>query len=202
MQRSPRSARRQRRALYAAHPQRRRRMMTVPLSRDLKSRFHRRSLPLRKGDTVRIIGGSYVGREERIAKVDRRAFSVTLENVTSKTGESKQTPLPMRTGKLILVRLNLSDPQRRALLKVTEEELTPEERGTPIEPPASEETTPAAPPPAAPESSPGSPQADAEEDVDLLAEAEAEEEEGNEDEAGSEDEAKPAPPKTPRRKRA
>lgn len=135
MQRSPRSARRQRKALYTASHQERRRRMTVPLSRELKTRFHRRAIPVRKGDTVRILGGSYVGREERVAKVDRRTFSVTLDNVTSKTGESKQTPLPIRTGHLVIVRLNLADPYRRRILRVTEADVTPEERGEPVEPP-------------------------------------------------------------------
>ncbi|MGI0054278.1 MAG: 50S ribosomal protein L24 [Thermoplasmata archaeon] len=126
---SPHSPRKQRRMLYEADTTRRRRLMSVPLSKELRGRFHRRALPLRKGDTVRILKGSYVGREERVAKVDRRGLSVTLDNVTSKTGESKSTPLPVRTGSLILVRLNLADPWRRRLLRVTEAEVTPEERG-------------------------------------------------------------------------
>jgi hypothetical protein len=87
---------------------------------------------------VRILGGSFIGREERVAKVSRRTFSVTLDNATSKTGERKQTPLPIRTGHLVIVRLNLSDPYRRRILRVTEAELTPEERGEPVEPPAVE----------------------------------------------------------------
>ncbi len=139
---SPSSARRQRKMLYTAHTALRRRMMSVPLSKELRSRFHRRALPPRKGDTVRILKGSYEGREERIAKVDRRALAVTLDNVTSKTGESKQTALPVRTGSLVLVHLNLADPWRRRRLKVTEADLSPEELGVKPEP---EEATAAAP---------------------------------------------------------
>jgi ribosomal protein uL24 len=103
--------------------------MSAPLSRELRARFHARSLPVRKGDTVRVMAGSFVGQEERIARVNRRAYTVTLENVTVKTGEEKMTALPIRPNRLLLVRLNLADPWRRRVLQVTNEELTPEERG-------------------------------------------------------------------------
>ncbi|MCI4338768.1 MAG: 50S ribosomal protein L24 [Thermoplasmata archaeon] len=155
---SPHSPRRQRKALYTAGPFQRRRRMTVPLSRDLRSRFHARSVPIRKGDTVRVLSGSFVGREERVAKVDRRGYSVILDNVTLKTGEEKLKPLPIRTSHLVITRLNLSDPWRRRVLKVSDEEVTPEERGVVAE---EEETaepvsapTPALPPAEAPSPKP------------------------------------------------
>ncbi|MGI0070998.1 MAG: 50S ribosomal protein L24 [Thermoplasmata archaeon] len=142
MRASPHSPRRQRKALYTAHTFQRRRRMTVPLSRDLRARFHARSLPLRKGDTVRVLAGSFVGREERVARVDRRSYSVILDNVTLKTGEEKLKPLPIRTTHLVITRLNLSDAWRRRALQVSDADVTPEERG---ESPEVEETTEGAP---------------------------------------------------------
>jgi large subunit ribosomal protein L24 len=136
---SPHSPRRQRKALYTAHTFERRRRMTVPLSRELRGRFHARSVPVRKGDTVRVLSGSFRGREERVAKVDRRSYSVILDNVTVKTGEEKLKPLPIRTSHLVITRLNLSDAWRRRVLKVAEDDVTPEERGQPAE---VEETAP------------------------------------------------------------
>jgi ribosomal protein uL24 len=129
MKGSPHSPRRQRKALYEASPMSRRLRMSAPLSRELRARFHTRSLPVRKGDTVRVLAGSFVGQEERVARVDRRSYSVTLENVTVKTGEEKMTALPIRPNRLLLIRLNLADPWRRRILQVSEDELTPEERG-------------------------------------------------------------------------
>jgi ribosomal protein uL24 len=141
---SPHSPRRQRKALYTASTFERRRRMTVPLSRDLRRRFHARSLPVRKGDTVRVLSGSFVGREERVAKVERRSYSVILDNVTVKTGEEKLKPLPIRTSHLVLTRLNLSDAWRRRVLQVAEDDLTPEELGTTPEPEAEAPALPAA----------------------------------------------------------
>ena len=142
---SPHSPRRQRKALYTATTFERRLRMTVPLSRDLRRRFHARSLPVRKGDTVRVLSGSFVGREERVAKVERRTYSVILDNVTLKTGEDKLKPLPIRTSHLVLTRLNLSDAWRRRVLQISDEDVTPEERGETPEP-DTEGEAPALPP--------------------------------------------------------
>ncbi len=150
---SPHSPRRQRKALYTATTFERRRRMTVPLSRDLRRRFHARSLPIRKGDTVRVLSGSFVGREERVAKIDRRDYTVVLDNVTLKTGEDKLKALPIRPSHLVITRLNLSDPWRRRVLQVADEDVTPEERGETAEEEATPEA-PAAAPPAEPEEAP------------------------------------------------
>ena len=131
-----RQPRHQRKAEFTAHTFERRRRMSVPLSRELRTRYGRRSLPVRKGDTVRILSGSYVGREERVAKVDRRSYAVTLDNVTGKTGDQKLKPLPIRLSHLVLTRLNLADPWRRRVLRVPESEAPVDEA----------EETPAAPP--------------------------------------------------------
>jgi large subunit ribosomal protein L24 len=135
---SPHSPRRQRKAVYEASTFERRVLMTVPLSREYRRRFRRRSVPVRKGDTVRVMSGSFVGREERVAKIDRRGYTVTLDNVTLKTGEAKLKPLPIRTSHLVITKLNLADPWRRRTLQLREADVTPEERGDAPETPEAE----------------------------------------------------------------
>ena len=119
--------RKQRRANFQASSFDRHRQLSVSLSRDLRSRYHRRALPLRKGDTVRVISGSFKGREERVTKVDMESQFVTLDNVTIKKVDQKLKPLPIRSTHLILTRLNLADPWRRKILNVTAAEVPPEE---------------------------------------------------------------------------
>jgi large subunit ribosomal protein L24 len=114
--------RRQRKAEFTADHQQRRRRMAAPLSRELRKRYGRRSLPIRKGDTVRVLSGSYstVGEERRVAKIDRRHYRVTLDNVTAKTADAKLKALPIRPSHLVLTKLNLSDAWRRRILRVPE----------------------------------------------------------------------------------
>jgi large subunit ribosomal protein L24 len=132
--------RKQRRVSFNASPFDRHRQMTVSLSRELRKRYQRRALPLRKGDTVRIISGSFQGREERVSKVDMRTLRITLDNVTIKKVDQKLKPLPIRSSHLILTRLNLADPWRRKILKVSAAEVPAEEA-----PAEAAESTPALP---------------------------------------------------------
>lgn len=174
MRASPHAPRRQRRALYNATTFERRHRMTVPLSRELRRRFHRRNVPVRKGDTVRVLSGSFVGREERVARISLRDYTVTLDNVTLKTAEEKLKPLALRPSHLVITRLNLADPWRRRSLHVREEEVTPEERGELPEGEAAPATGPAAATDAAPSAAPApNPAADDEEDAADVDEAPA-----------------------------
>jgi large subunit ribosomal protein L24 len=119
--------RKQRRASFQASSFDRHRQVSVSLSRELRGRYKRRALPLRKGDTVRIISGSFKGREERVSKVDMRTLRVTLDNVTIKKVDQKLKPLPIVANHLILTRLNLADPWRRKILHVSAAEVPAEE---------------------------------------------------------------------------
>jgi large subunit ribosomal protein L24 len=143
---SSRQPRRQRRAIYTAHSFQRRRRMALPLSRELRARYGRRSVPVRKGDTVRILSGSFAGREERVAKVNRRDYNLTLDNVTVKTAEAKLKTLPIRTSHLLLTRLNLADAWRRRVLRVPESEAPPPEEEAAVAPTEAGPETPATPP--------------------------------------------------------
>lgn len=162
---SPHAPRRQRKAHFTADTFHRRLAMTVPLSRELRKRFRRRSVPIRKGDTVRVLSGSYEGREERVARIVRRDYTLVLDNVTLKSGEEKLKPLPIRTSHLVITRLNLSDAWRRRTLRVAEDDVTPEERGvTPEEPEEAAAPTAALPEPeaaSAPEETVAAPDSDA-----------------------------------------
>ncbi|MDE1835728.1 MAG: 50S ribosomal protein L24 [Euryarchaeota archaeon] len=111
----------QRKALYRAPHHLRRKRLALPLSRELRSRYGRRRIPVRKGDTVRVLAGNYIGREERVAKVDYRHYAVVLDNVTLQKADKKLKQLPLPIGHLMITKLNLADPWRRRVLKAPEE---------------------------------------------------------------------------------
>lgn len=117
----------QRKAMHRAPHHVRRRRFALPLSRELRSRYGRRKLPVRKGDTVRVLAGNYIGREERVAIVDYRHYRLVLDNVTLRKADKKLKQLPLPLGHLMITKLNLSDPWRRRVLRAPEEVAEPEE---------------------------------------------------------------------------
>lgn len=120
MSTTSRLPRKQRKARATADTRERRKRLTLALSRELRTRYGRRRLPVRKGDTVKILQGSYVGREERVARVIRRDYALVLDNVTLKKADAKLKQFPITPGHLMITKLNLADPWRRRTLKVTE----------------------------------------------------------------------------------
>ncbi len=130
---SSRQPRRQRKAQFNRPVHRRGMVMVLPLSKELRTRYHRRRLTVRKGDTVRVLAGSFVGREERVARVDRKNRRLILDNVTLRKADKKLQQLPLNPGHLLLTRLNLSDAWRRRVLHAPEP--SPEEAEAPEAPP-------------------------------------------------------------------
>jgi large subunit ribosomal protein L24 len=126
--------RNQRKAYYTANHQERRKRFTLLLSKELRNRYGRRSLVARKGDTVRIMSGAFVGREERISKVDYSHYWLVIDNITLKKADGKLKQLPMSPVHVMLTKLNLTDPWRRRVLKVPTEEAGAGEGGEVIEP--------------------------------------------------------------------
>ncbi len=114
--------RKQRKALYTAHQTARRRHLALSLSRELRSRYGRRRITVKKGDTVRVMSGSFVGREERVTKVDYRDYSLVLDNITVKKADGKMKKLPISPHHLMITKLDLADPWRRRILKAPAEE--------------------------------------------------------------------------------
>lgn len=144
---SSRQPRRQRKAQFNRPVHRRGMVMVLPLSKELRTRYHRRRLTVRKGDTVRVLAGSFVGREERVARVDRKNRRLILDNVTLRKADKKLQQLPLNPGHLLLTRLNLSDAWRRRVLHAPEP--SPEEGEAPEPPPEAApapETAPPSPP--------------------------------------------------------
>ncbi len=144
---SSRQPRRQRKAQFNRPVHRRGMVMVLPLSKELRTRYHRRRLTVRKGDTVRVLAGSFVGREERVARVDRKNRRLILDNVTLRKADKKLQQLPLNPGHLLLTRLNLSDAWRRRVLHAPEP--SPEEAEAPEAPPEAApapETAPPSPP--------------------------------------------------------
>jgi large subunit ribosomal protein L24 len=126
--------RKQRKAFYEAHQKERRKRFAVALSKELRTRYGRRSLVARKGDTVRIMSGAFVGREERISKVDYSHYWLVIDNITLKKADGKLKQLPMSPVHVMLTKLVLTDPWRRRILKVSAEEVPGGEGGESTEP--------------------------------------------------------------------
>lgn len=117
--------RKQRLAAAVAPLHQRHRKLAAHFAEPLIIRYNRRSFPVVRGDTVKVMRGVYRGHEEKIASVDLKSQKVTVEGVTAVKADGTKVARPVDTSNLLITKLNLTDPRRRDRLtsaaKVDEE---------------------------------------------------------------------------------
>ena len=109
--------RKQRKNLYNAPKHKRNRSMAVHLAEDLLLEYKIRSIPVRKGDTVKIMRGALKGHVDKVAKVNLKKCMVTIENATIAKADGTQLPKWIHPSNLLITKLDLSDPWRKEKLE-------------------------------------------------------------------------------------
>jgi large subunit ribosomal protein L24 len=80
-----------------------------------------RALPVRKGDTVRIMRGGFRGREGKVVSVDRTNGTVVIEGITIEKVDEKHVARPLHASNLLIIRMDDTDAWRRRKFEVSKE---------------------------------------------------------------------------------
>ncbi|ORY05659.1 ribosomal protein L24 [Basidiobolus meristosporus CBS 931.73] len=110
------SRRKCRKAHFAAPSSIRRKIMSAPLSKELREKYNARSLPVRKDDEVLVVRGTYKGREGKIVQVYRKKWVIHIERLTREKVNGAATAIGVHPSKVVLAKLKL-DKDRKALLE-------------------------------------------------------------------------------------
>ncbi len=112
-------AKKQRKARAEASLHKKKRMVSAHLDSVLMSEYNVRSMPVRKGDTVKILRGSPEFRtgEAKVASVDLKECKIIIENITIPKADGTQKPKPVDPSDVLITKLDLSDPWRKAKLE-------------------------------------------------------------------------------------
>lgn len=110
--------RKQHKMLYKAPSHVRCKLFSAPLSPVLKAAHKVGSVPVRTGDTVRIMRGDRKGTEGKVTRVDRNRYRLFVEGVTREKVDGTAVQIPTHPSKVMITSLNLDDKWRRESLKV------------------------------------------------------------------------------------
>jgi large subunit ribosomal protein L24 len=86
------------------------------LSAELKKSHGINALPVRSGDTVKIMRGDHKGFEGKISRVDRQKYRVFVEGLTSEKVDGTAVFVPIHPSKVLITNLNLEDKWRKVIL--------------------------------------------------------------------------------------
>ncbi len=107
----------QRKRLYNAPAHVRHKLMAAPLSKELVAKHGVKTLPVRKGDTVRIQRGDNKGFEGKISRVDLQSYRIYIEGLTREKVDGTNIFVPIHPSKVMIRNLSLDDNRRKAVIE-------------------------------------------------------------------------------------
>jgi len=109
--------RKQRKEFYNAPLHVKRKRLASHLAENLLLKYDKRSIPVIKGDTVKVMRGSYKGHEDKIAHVHVKKGTVEIEGLTMVKADGKKIAKPINPSNVLIIKLNLTDKWRRKKLE-------------------------------------------------------------------------------------
>ncbi len=90
--------------------------VNVHISKELSSKLglKRRSIEIRKGDTVKVMAGDSKGKSGKVKEVNLKTGKVFVEGVARKNAKNKEILIPIYASNLYLTDLDLNDKLRQA----------------------------------------------------------------------------------------
>ena len=113
--------RKQRKYLFNAPLHIKHRLGSSPLSKELRAEHNVRSVPVRKGDTVKVTTGQFKGKSGKVTKVSLARTRVHVEGAVIKRADGTDAFYPIHPSNLVITKLDLSDNKRAEKLKKMKE---------------------------------------------------------------------------------
>merc|ERR1711890_35062 len=110
------SRRKQRKRQFTAPSHIRRKLMSAPLSKDLRQKYGVRSMPIRKDDEVQVLRGHYKGQQVgKIVQCYRKKFVVYIERIQREKANGTTVYVGIHPSKIQIVKLKM-DKDRKLII--------------------------------------------------------------------------------------
>jgi len=109
--------RKQRKELFTAPQHKKRKWMGGHLEENLLLKYDKRAVPVIKGDTVKVMRGSFRGHEDKIVSVNVKKQTLEIEGIIMTKADGKKIAKPIHSSNVLITKLNLTDQWRRGKLE-------------------------------------------------------------------------------------
>ena len=100
-------------------------MMSSNLNKELRKKYEKRNFPIRKGDSILIMRGSFKGKKGKVNDVDTSKMRLTIDGIYRTKKDGTKVNVWFVPSNLQIQELNLEDKKRRESL---ERKPTPEKK--------------------------------------------------------------------------
>lgn len=109
---SSKQPRKQRKYIYNSPLHLKHKFLSSLLSKDLRKKYGKRNLPLRKGDEVLIMRGSFRKKKAKVSSVNLKRTLVVLEGIQRAKKDGSKVNIPFHPSVLQIISMNLDDKKR------------------------------------------------------------------------------------------
>lgn len=114
---SSKQPRKQRKYRYKAPLHKRQKMVGAHLSKELRQKYKKRGVSLRKGDKVKVLRGQFKSLIGKVEKVMLSRYKVYVSGAEVKKADGRNAKYPVDPSNLIIIDLEKSDKKRVEVLE-------------------------------------------------------------------------------------
>lgn len=107
-----RKPRKQRKYLAKAPLHLRHKLVSSNLSKELRKKYSKRNIPIKKGDKVKIMRGKFKKKEGKVLEVKLKSGKIYVENMQVKKQDGSKVNVPFKSSNLQIIEMNMEDKKR------------------------------------------------------------------------------------------
>lgn len=111
------SVRKQRKYRFNAPLHIKRKLTSSHLTKELRLKYSRRSVPIVKGDKVKVVVGQFSGHVGKVDRVDVKRTRIYISGIEISKKDGSKTTYPINPSNVIITELNLEDKKRAMMLE-------------------------------------------------------------------------------------
>lgn len=93
----------------------RHRLLKATLSKDLRNKYGKRNVRLKKGDKVKILRGIFSGHEGKVSEVNMKNLLVKVEGATIKKTDGSEIQQPVKPSNVMITDFKTDNNRKRIL---------------------------------------------------------------------------------------
>ena len=95
----------------------RRTLLSTLLSKELRKKYNKRNITVRKGDKVKILRGQFKKKTGEVTNVNMKKFKIYIEGIENIKKDGSKAAYPIPPSNTMIIELNLDDRKRKKILE-------------------------------------------------------------------------------------
>lgn len=120
---SSKQPRKQRKYIANAPLHIKRNVLSANLSKELRKKYKKRNIVIRKGDNVKIVRGKFKKKQGKVLRIEIKKSRVYIEGIQIKKIDGSKVDVPIRPSNLQIIELNLEDKKRGLEKEIKKEKI-------------------------------------------------------------------------------